>query len=162
VKCPACGEETAPARFCGNCGQPLPAPAEETAEVGLPPEPHRSKKAAEKVAEALEAYRRHGAPLLEVAKESGAKGLLSASLAKLTTAALKENPDLLAQASLQGTVTIAFSDIEGSTAANERLGDRRWLDLLRSPGRLRGPLEGLTVTANARGCRPRPAPDRTR
>jgi class 3 adenylate cyclase len=131
VKCPACSEETAPARFCGHCGQPLPAPAEERAEAGAEPPPPRPRKAAEKVAEAIEAYRRHGAPLLEVAKESGAKGLLSASLAKLTTAALKEHPDLM-KAALEGTVTIAFSDIEGSTVANERLGDRRWLEVLRT------------------------------
>jgi class 3 adenylate cyclase len=123
VECPSCGQETDPGhRFCFACGHVL----EEEASG------ERPKKAVEKVAEALEAYRRHGAPLLEVAKESGAKGLLSASLAKLTTAALKEHPDLLAQGSLEGTVTIAFSDIEGSTAANERLGDRRWLDLLRA------------------------------
>ncbi|MCA1834234.1 MAG: protein kinase [Actinomycetota bacterium] len=31
-----------------------------------------------------------------------------------------------------GTVTIMFSDIEGSTVINERLGDERWLDILRS------------------------------
>jgi class 3 adenylate cyclase len=31
-----------------------------------------------------------------------------------------------------GTVTILFSDIEGSTALNERLGDMRWLELLQA------------------------------
>jgi len=42
-----------------------------------------------------------------------------------------EKPDLRAHAAPDGTVTIMFSDIEGSTAANQRLGDQRWLELLR-------------------------------
>jgi class 3 adenylate cyclase len=36
-----------------------------------------------------------------------------------------------AAAAPDGTVTILFSDIEGSSALNERLGDLRWLELLR-------------------------------
>jgi len=42
-----------------------------------------------------------------------------------------ERPDLRPHATPDGTVTILFSDIEGSTAMNERLGDQRWLELLR-------------------------------
>jgi class 3 adenylate cyclase len=42
-----------------------------------------------------------------------------------------DKPDLRPHAAPDGTVTIMFSDIEGSTAMNERLGDKRWLDLLR-------------------------------
>jgi len=42
-----------------------------------------------------------------------------------------EKPDLRPHAAPDGTVTIMFSDIEGSTAMNERLGDKRWLELLR-------------------------------
>ncbi|KKK48001.1 hypothetical protein LCGC14_3149510, partial [marine sediment metagenome] len=42
-----------------------------------------------------------------------------------------EQPDLRQHAAPDGTVTILFSDIEGSTAITERLGDRRWLELLR-------------------------------
>ena len=42
-----------------------------------------------------------------------------------------EKPDLHSHAAPDGTVTIMFSDIEGSTASNERLGDKRWLSLLR-------------------------------
>src|SRR3972149_1190182 len=42
-----------------------------------------------------------------------------------------EKPDLKPHAAPDGTVTIMFSDIEGSTAMNERLGDKRWLELLR-------------------------------
>ncbi|MEE8369234.1 MAG: adenylate/guanylate cyclase domain-containing protein, partial [Dehalococcoidia bacterium] len=42
-----------------------------------------------------------------------------------------EQPDLRTHAAPDGTVTILFSDIEGSTAMTERLGDKRWLELLR-------------------------------
>ncbi len=34
------------------------------------------------------------------------------------------------RAAPDGTVTLLFTDIEGSTAANERLGDQRWLEVL--------------------------------
>jgi class 3 adenylate cyclase len=39
-------------------------------------------------------------------------------------------PDLRPAAAPDGTVTVMFSDIEGSTPLNERLGDRRFLDVL--------------------------------
>jgi class 3 adenylate cyclase len=42
-----------------------------------------------------------------------------------------ERPDLSALATGDGAVTILFSDIENSTLINERLGDQRWLDVLR-------------------------------
>ena len=42
-----------------------------------------------------------------------------------------DKPDLRAHAAPDGTVTIMFSDIEGSTALAERLGDRRFIELLR-------------------------------
>jgi len=42
-----------------------------------------------------------------------------------------DKPDLRPHAAPDGTVTIMFSDIEGSTAMTERLGDQRWLELLR-------------------------------
>ncbi len=43
-----------------------------------------------------------------------------------------ERPDLRSQAAPDGTVTILFTDIEGSTAMTERLGDLRWVDVLRA------------------------------
>ena len=43
-----------------------------------------------------------------------------------------ERPNLRPAAAPDGTVTILFSDIEGSSALNERLGDVRWLELLRA------------------------------
>ncbi len=42
-----------------------------------------------------------------------------------------ERPDLRTHAAPDGTVTLLFTDIEGSTALNERLGDQRWMDVLR-------------------------------
>jgi class 3 adenylate cyclase len=46
-----------------------------------------------------------------------------------------ERPSLKSAAAPDGTVTILFSDIEGSTTLNERLGDVRWLDVLRAHNR---------------------------
>jgi class 3 adenylate cyclase len=43
-----------------------------------------------------------------------------------------ERPDLRRASAPDGTVTIVFSDIERSTEMNERLGDRRWLEVLRA------------------------------
>src|SRR3954469_25336419 len=42
-----------------------------------------------------------------------------------------ERPSLRPAAAPDGTVTMLFTDIEGSTVLNERLGDLRWLELLR-------------------------------
>jgi class 3 adenylate cyclase len=44
----------------------------------------------------------------------------------------KERPSLRAAAAPDGTVTILFSDIAGSTQLNNELGDVRWLELLRA------------------------------
>jgi eukaryotic-like serine/threonine-protein kinase len=41
-----------------------------------------------------------------------------------------DRPDLRAVAAPDGTVTIMFSDIEGSTVLTEQLGDERWLKVL--------------------------------
>jgi class 3 adenylate cyclase len=43
-----------------------------------------------------------------------------------------ERPDLSAHTAPDGTVTILFSDIEGSAAITERLGDLRWVEVLRA------------------------------
>ena len=47
-----------------------------------------------------------------------------------------ERPSLEPGAAPDGTVTILFTDIEGSTALNDRLGDVRWLELLRAHNRI--------------------------
>ncbi len=43
----------------------------------------------------------------------------------------QERPDIRSYAAPDGSVTILFSDIESSTAMTERLGDERWLQVLR-------------------------------
>ncbi len=43
-----------------------------------------------------------------------------------------ERPDVRRATAPDGTVTILFTDIENSTALNERLGDRRWFEVLRA------------------------------
>ena len=43
-----------------------------------------------------------------------------------------ERPDLRPHAAPDGTVTLLFTDIEDSVAMTERLGDQRWLELLRA------------------------------
>ena len=44
---------------------------------------------------------------------------------------MQDKPDLRPQAAPDGTVTVMFSDIEGSTALNDRLGDARFMEVLR-------------------------------
>jgi class 3 adenylate cyclase len=86
---------------------------------------------------------------LDTAQELGMKALVEKALAlklqvqgidtsvpqnsidAVASAVQAEQPDLRQHAAPDGTVTILFSDIEGSTAITERLGDQRWLELLR-------------------------------
>src|SRR4051794_2899929 len=58
------------------------------------------------------------------------------SVDQVASSVASERPSLRTAAAPDGTVTILFSDIEGSTALNERLGDVRWLDLLREHHRV--------------------------
>jgi class 3 adenylate cyclase len=52
------------------------------------------------------------------------------------TLGIEERRTIRASAAPDGTVTVLFSDIEGSTASNERLGDQRWLEVLRGHNRV--------------------------
>ena len=54
------------------------------------------------------------------------------SIDRVERAVEREQPDLRSHAAPDGTVTLLFSDIEGSTAMTERLGDRRWIEVLRT------------------------------
>ncbi|MGN6377736.1 MAG: adenylate/guanylate cyclase domain-containing protein [Gaiellales bacterium] len=54
----------------------------------------------------------------------------------LSRAASEERPDLTAWTSDEGTTTLAFTDIEGSTALNASFGDAAWLEVLRVHNRL--------------------------
>lgn len=55
---------------------------------------------------------------------------VSTSIESIAENVNAERPDLSNEASNDGTVTIVFTDIEASTETAERLGDRRWMDLL--------------------------------
>ncbi len=65
-----------------------------------------------------------------------AQGLTSldttTSIDFMIEAVSSERPDIAAYAAPDGQVTILFSDIEDSTRITERLGDRRWLEVLRA------------------------------
>jgi class 3 adenylate cyclase len=50
----------------------------------------------------------------------------------VASAVASERPDLAAKAAPDGTVTMLFTDIENSSNLTERLGDTRWLDVLRA------------------------------
>jgi class 3 adenylate cyclase len=54
------------------------------------------------------------------------------SIDEVIAAVESEKPDIRAYAAPDGTVTVLFSDIEDSTVLTERLGDERWLQLLRA------------------------------
>ena len=56
---------------------------------------------------------------------------IQTSIDSVASAVYVDKPDLSPHAAPDGTVTIMFSDIEGSTAMTERLGDKRWIELLR-------------------------------
>jgi class 3 adenylate cyclase len=53
------------------------------------------------------------------------------SLDEVASAVAREQPDLRLNAAPNGMVTLFFSDIEGSTEMTERLGDLRWMHVLR-------------------------------
>jgi serine/threonine protein kinase/class 3 adenylate cyclase len=56
---------------------------------------------------------------------------INTSIDTVARVVAREQPDLKAHAAPDGTVTIMFSDIEGSTATADRLGDTKFMDLLR-------------------------------
>ncbi len=61
---------------------------------------------------------------------------VSTSIDAVAMAIEDERPDLSSAAAPDGTVTIMFSDIEDSTAMTERLGDIRWMEVLREHNRI--------------------------
>ena len=79
----------------------------------------------------------HAAPLLARRGDRGRQRLPERSgVDEVASRVASEQPSLRAAAAPDGTVTILFSDIEGSTALNERLGDVRWLELLQEHNRI--------------------------
>jgi len=65
----------------------------------------------------------------------GLGGAVRSSIEELAGWAEVERPDL-ARLAPTGRVAIVFSDIEGSTALNERIGDRAWVRLIDQHARL--------------------------
>ncbi len=68
---------------------------------------------------------------LKLEAQSAAVPTPWSSIDTLVATVQAEQPDLRPHAAPDGTVTIMFSDIESHTAINERLGDQRWMALLR-------------------------------
>lgn len=58
--------------------------------------------------------------------------MLTTSVDEIVEAVSESRPDLSAASAPDGTVTIAFTDIEDSLRLNAFLGDRRWVDVLRA------------------------------
>ena len=63
-----------------------------------------------------------------------------------------ERPNLAAHAAPDGTVTILFSDIENSTLTTERLGDERWLHVLRAHNAVTQGLSSAIFTDSLRSA----------
>jgi adenylate cyclase len=57
---------------------------------------------------------------------------ITKSVDEIAEAVSESRPDLSDSSAADGTVTIAFTDIEDSLRLNAFLGDRRWLDVLRA------------------------------
>jgi class 3 adenylate cyclase len=68
---------------------------------------------------------------LKLRAQGAAGSGLTTSIEAVAAAVERERPDLRRHAAPDGTVTILFTDLEGSTALTERLGDRRAYEVLR-------------------------------
>jgi class 3 adenylate cyclase len=97
------------------------------------------KRALELLGRALEVGQELGMrPTVEAALELRleAQGLtavdVKTSIDTMISAVESERPDVRSFAAPDGTVTILFSDIEDSTLMAERLGDARWIEVLRA------------------------------
>jgi adenylate cyclase len=63
-------------------------------------------------------------------RERGITGLIQSTIEDITAWASTEQADILNMAAADGTVTLFFSDVEDSTALNDRLGDKEWVKVL--------------------------------
>jgi len=63
-------------------------------------------------------------------REQGITGVIQSTIEDLTAWANEEQAEIVHMAAPDGTVTIAFSDIENSTQLNARMGDRTWVKVL--------------------------------
>ena len=67
---------------------------------------------------------------VDLVREKGVGGAIRTSINDLAGWAQVERPDLMRIAGPDGSVAILFSDIQGSTELNEKLGDKQWVKLL--------------------------------
>ncbi|NYJ00209.1 class 3 adenylate cyclase [Nocardioides thalensis] len=63
-------------------------------------------------------------------RTEGLTGLLQSTIDDLQSWAGSERADILNMAAADGTVTLFFSDIEGSTSLNHQVGDKAWVRVL--------------------------------
>jgi adenylate cyclase len=63
-------------------------------------------------------------------RDQGVGGLLQESMDNLSRWAMEDRSEITKMAARDGTVTVFFTDIEGSTALNAELGDEGWVRLL--------------------------------
>ncbi len=63
-------------------------------------------------------------------RDQGVGGLVQESMDNLSRWAMEDRGEITKMAARDGTVTVLFSDIEGSTALNAELGDEGWVRLL--------------------------------
>ena len=100
-----------------------------------------------------------------IVRKEGLGAAVRSSIEELADWAEVERPDL-ARVTPDGRVVILFSDIEESTALNERIGDRAWVKLIGSHDKLVHKLvqrhEGHVVKPATRGARLRRHPVRRR
>lgn len=66
----------------------------------------------------------------QIVREHGVGGLIASSVDDFNRWVAEDRSEIGRVAAPDGTVTIMFSDIEGSTALNDGLGDRAWLKVL--------------------------------
>ncbi|MDP9181010.1 MAG: hypothetical protein M3O21_04740, partial [Chloroflexota bacterium] len=83
-------------------------------------------------------FQQHGARLYldrVIAKKVELQGISSTgtptSIDAVAASVQRERPQISVHPAADGTVTIMFSDIEGSTQLTERLGDKAWMEVLR-------------------------------
>jgi class 3 adenylate cyclase len=83
-------------------------------------------------------FQQHGARLYldrVIAKKVDLQGIsssdMSTSIDRVTASVQRDRPEISVHPAPDGTVTIMFSDIEGSTQLTERLGDKAWMEVLK-------------------------------
>ena len=66
----------------------------------------------------------------QIVRDHGVGGLIASSLDDFDRWVFAEREEIRELTAADGTVTIMFSDIEGSTSLNDELGDKAWMKIL--------------------------------